>query len=237
MKIITVAILGFILVSANYLLRKTNYRLRNKSVIVKKAARYFPIIELFAWLIFIAWTTLFLYSNSSIQHYVDFFLVAFFFVFISWFFIRDYIAGIQIKSRFNLVKGQGFKSGQVEGIIRKIGVLVLAVKTENGSNMKLPYAQIDQKSIELNFEEKRGGECTFKIELDNQLSEKEVLSRLGQLIINSPWSSYKSIPTIKVIDSDIKQKTYEISCVTIAENGISRLKEMIYRQFNRVKIQ
>ena len=241
MKIITVAVLFIVLLSANYLLREAKNRLKNKAGIVKKVETSFPVLELIIWVLFISWATFFLYADSSIQRYVDFFLIAIFFVFVSWFFIRDYISGIQIKSRFNLSPGQSFKLGNIQGTVRKIGVLVLELKTESGSNMKLPYAQIDQKSIELNFEEKRGGENTFKIELDGQLSQKAVMERITQLIINSPWSSYKSTPTIKVTAADPKHKTYEISCFTIAENGTSRLKDLIQSEFDgtksRLKIQ
>lgn len=237
MKIITVAILFIVLLSANYLLREAKNRLKNKAGILKKVATFFPIIELIIWVLFISWTAFFLNRDSTIQRYVDFFLITIFFVFASWFFIRDYISGIQIKSRFNLSPGQSFKSGQVQGTVRKVGVLVLELKTESGSNMKLPYAQIDQKSIELNFEEKRGGENTFHIELDSQLSEKVVMERIAQLIINSPWSSYKSAPIIKVTSADLKQKTYEISCFTTAENGTSRIKDLIHTEFKAIKFK
>jgi len=116
-----------------------------------------------------------------------------------------------------------------------MGLLFMDVKTENGSDMKLPYSQIEQKSIELNFQEKNGGESTIKINLNGKLSEITTTRRLTELVINSPWSLHKSTPKIRVTDMGNNVKTYEITCITFGENATKQLQELLLKEFDDAK--
>ena len=235
MKILTVIVLSLALLTFNFSLRSVKGKLNIHSRLTGKIFRFLPVMELLLWTIFVLWSSNYLFADTSVQYIANFLLLTLCFVLVFWFFIKDYISGIQIKTRFNLAPGKSFKSKQGKGIIRKVGILLLEIKTENGSNIKIPFSQIDQKTVELNFEEKRGGESTFKIELDSKITETVAMQKITQLVINSPWTSYKSAPTIKVKQSHPDKKTYEISCVTIVENGVNRLKELIIREFSPSK--
>lgn len=216
---------------ANFLLRKVLSGLKSKTGLLVYVHRYFPVLEFLFWAVFVIWAANSFFSDSRFYLYVNFLIITMVFILIFWFFIKDYVSGIQIKSRFNLSEGQIFKSSQVTGIIRKMGLLFMDVKTENGSDMKLPYSQIDQKSIELNFQEKNGGESTIKINLNGELSEITTTRRLTELVINSPWSLHKSTPKIKVTDKGNNVKTYEITCITVGGNATKRLKELLLKEF------
>jgi len=216
-----------IFLALNLLLRKGLSGLKGKTGVFVYIRRYFPVLELTFWSLFVVWAVNSLFEDSRFSLYVNFIIITLFFILIFWFFIRDYVSGVQIKSRFNLFEGQMFKSGQAVGSIRKLGLLFIELKSENGSDMKLPYSQIDQKSIELNFQEKNGGESNIKITLDGKLNETETSRRLTELIVNSPWSLHKSAPKIKISDSANGKKVYEISCFTIGDKGAKRIKELL----------
>jgi hypothetical protein len=229
-KIIPVIILFALLLTVNFFLRKSKSRMKYKPGIIDRITRLFPLLEMLFWAAFFIWAFNYIFKNSDVQYFVNILLITLCFVLIFWFFIKDYFYGIQIRSRFSPDPGKNFKSDQGKGIIRKVGLLTLELKTENGSTVKVPYSQIDQKSVELNFEEKRGGESTFKVDLNAKQDEETLKQKITQLIINSPWSSYKSMPVIKVTAIDDKLKSYEISCITTAETGVSRLKELIQKR-------
>ena len=197
--------------------------------------RYFSVAELLFWTSFMVWSSNTFFTDTHFIIYVNFLTITIGFVLISWFFLRDYISGVQIKSRYNLSPGQSFISGPVRGVVKRMGLLLLEVKAENGSDYKIPYAQIDQKSIELNFQEKSGGESMFTVLLDTRLSETRTVHKLTELIINSPWSSHKSLPIIKISEAENDLKSYEISCVTIGEGGMNQLKALIQKEFSQRK--
>lgn len=237
MKILIVVILCALLVVATYIFRKAKVRLKKKTRAMEHIILWLPVMEMVIWSAFVWWSVSYLFEGSSVQFAVKFLVITLIFVFVSWYFIRDYIAGIQIKSRFKPAVGHYFKSEQGSGLLRNVGVLLLEIKTENGSYTKVPYSQIDQKTIVLNFEEKSGGEVVFKIVLASKLDERDVKNKISQMILNSPWSSYKSLPRINVSMTDVDHKSYEISCVSTVENGGIKLVEMVKKEFNPLKIQ
>ncbi len=235
MSTIYILILLVLFFVVNLLLRKVLSGIRSKAVFFGYLHRYLPVLEFVFWTGFVIWAANVLFGNSSFHYYINFLIITLGFIAFSWFFMRDYISGVQIKSRFSLTEGQSFKSSQVQGVIKKMGLLFMELKAENGSEFKVPYAQLDQKSIELNFQEKSGGESTFQVRLDKKLNEPETLQKITELIINAPWGSHKSIPVIRVSESEDSYNYYDITCKTIGENGAKQLKLLILNEFSRKK--
>ena len=108
----------------------------------------------------------------------------------------------------------------------------MELQTDQGSTCKIPYAQIDQKSVELNIQESRGGESLIKVNLDQQLNESDTTRKVNELVVNSPWCSHKSPVHILVKEAGKDVKTYEISCKTNSEHGSRLIKELIEKEFN-----
>lgn len=237
MKVITIGILCVGFLAVNFLLRKALATVRRKSGLLGIINRYFPIIELVFWASFVIWVVDIMFSTSQFFLYFIFLMITFGFVLFFLFFVKDYIAGIQLKSRYNLYHSQRFKSSQVSGIIKKLGLLSIELKSDNGSDFKVPYAQIDQKTIELNIQEKSGGENIIKVNVASNLNEEATVRKISELVINSPWSSHKSNPTIVGSDVENGQKTYKISCITNGVNGGKKLKELVEKEFNNQKKQ
>ena len=235
MKGISIIILLLILAAMNFLLRKVLYRLKSRSKLIQQALRYLPMIELMFWSAVIIWASNTFFKGSSLHLYVNFILVTLGLGFFSWFFMKDLISGIQIKMRFSLSPGQRFKAKKIKGTIKSAGFLLLELKTDNGSELKIPFAQIDQKSIELNFQEKSGGESVVHVQLDEKLNEEDTIQKIMELTMNSPWSSYKSTPQVSVLDIEDGLKTYKISCNTNSENGGKKLRELIEQEIELKK--
>ena len=110
-------------------------------------------------------------------------------------------------------------------------MLFLEIQTDEGSTCKLPYNQIDQHSIELNFQKSKSGESLIKVVLDCQLDEDKTLKKIHELVINTPWCSHKSEIRINAKPVDDKYKVYEISCKTNSEQGNKRIKELVEKEF------
>lgn len=233
MKTITIGILFIGCLAINFLLRKVLASIKGSSGVLAIIKKYFPLLELTFWGAFLFWVSTMV--GLQYKSYFQFLLLIMSFVLFFWFFIRDYIAGIQLKSRYNFSPGQSYKSGQVSGLIKKIRLLYIEIKSDSGGEYKIPYSQIDQKSLELNIQEKGAGESLIKVELDASLNEISTSQRIIELVINTPWCSHKSTPIVNVLEETNGQKTYEISCVLLGENGGKLIREMIENEFGQKK--
>lgn len=235
MKLLSIGVLCLGFLAVNILLRKAMGKVKSQNGVIGMINRYFPMIELAFWAVFSIWTIGILFSDSQFFMYIIFLMIALGFVLFFLFFVKDYMAGILLKSRYGLAINQRFKSGQVIGIIKKLGLLFVEIKAESGSDFRIPYSQIDQKSIELNIQEKSGGENVVQVKLDEKLNEEDTLQKIMELTINSPWSSHKSNPQIVALEVENGLKTYEISCIINGENGGKKLKELIEAEIVKKK--
>ena len=235
MKILTLGILCIAFLVINFLLRKMLSYVRAKSRIMGIVHRYFPLFEMTFWGLFIFWISSVLFSDSSFYTYLIIILIILVLILFFLYFLKDYVAGIQLKSRYNFSTGQSFKSGQISGIVKKSRLLYLEIKGDNESDFKIPYAKIEQSSIELNIQEKSGGESIIKVWIDQRLDKVHTAKKIVEMVLNSPWSSTKSTPQVLVQETEKGQTCYEISCITQGDHANRKLKELIEKNFSRPK--
>ena len=231
MKVLTILILCIGFLAVNFLLKKAVLGIKSKNGVFGVISRYFPVAELIFWSVFIVWAVDVLFASSQFFIYIVFLLITLGFVLFFFLFVRDYTTGVQLKSRYNLSHGQRFKSGQLSGTVKRTDLLYIEIKADNGTDYKVPYSQIDQKSIELDFQDSSGGETLISIDLDRNLNQNEAIKKIAEMVINSPWCSHKSIPKVNILESESGETTYEVSCILIGDHAARNLKEIIERGF------
>jgi hypothetical protein len=231
MKLITLASLAFSLLVINYLFRKTLDSIKKKNILLDYVRRYLPVLEMTGWSIFTIWLLNLLFSTSKYNLYLNFLVFVLIFIFVGWYFMRDFIAGVQIKSRFNLAKGQRFYAAQTSGEIIKLGILTITIKSGDGSDFIIPYAKLHQDTIQLNFHEKGETETRFMLDLDKKMDEKEMAKAMEELIINSAWCSHKSKPKVILLGEQDGKRQYEVTCHPTVNEGAKKLKAMLQQTF------
>ena len=227
----TLLLLFGILLASDVLIRKFLLGINVSSKPFVFFKRYFPWIEMITWTVFLIWAVNIWFYNSGFLITLNMIIAILIFIVIAWFILKDYVAGVIIKSRYNLAKGQGIKANNARGTIKKVGFLALEISSDSGSDLKLPYFQIDQKSIEFNFQENKSGEYKLNVEIRKDRTESEFAEEAIELIINSPWSSHKTRPTITMVDENSKCCTYEIQYRTNGKDHSEKLKSLIAKRF------
>jgi hypothetical protein len=227
MKLITLASLAISLLVLNYLFRKVLSGISIHSILVGYLRRYLPVIEMICWTAFTIWLINNFFADSRYILHLNTLILLCIFLFISWYVLRDYIAGVQVRSRFNFKAGQKIKSDQATGEIKRLGLLAMSVSTENGSNIIIPYSKLEQQSVELNFHEKGLAVSRFIIETDEGLNDSEVMEKLMETLMNSAWCSHKSKPEIQMLGVKDKKKQYEVSCSPTGKEGVEKLKALL----------
>ena len=233
MKVLSILILSISLLVLNFLLKKGIRSIRSSNAVFKAISRYYPIAELLFWSVFIVWAVISLFATSQFFIYIIFLLITMGFVLFFLFFARDYVTGVQLKSRYHLSQGQRFKSGQLSGTVKRTDLLYVEIKGDDGTDYKIPYHQLDQKTIALDFQEKSGGESMVKVELDGKLERDEVAKKIVELAINSPWCSHKITPRVHISESKNGLTIYEVSCLLVGEHAARHLRELIESDFSK----
>lgn len=223
MTFITILILAVTLVIINYMMRMILTRIKRTYPATEFLLRYLPLTELLIWTIFIIWAINILMAESRYLLYINTLIILTIAAFLSWYFLRDYVAGVQIKSRFKLHNGQIIKIGKLSGKISRLGLLSLHLKSDKSGNIILPYGKIRQEEIQYNIQSQGHASYTFIIDVDSKISESEVSDRLTEVLMNSIWCSASTRPTIKMIGDKGNKQQYEIGCFPVGDNAIENL--------------
>lgn len=231
MNIITLAVFTCILLAANYLFRAFLKRMKKRNRLLSYIRRFLPLFELIAWSCYLIWTTNQVFKFSDYLVYLNFILAILLALFVSWYLIRDFVAGVQLKTRFNPAKGQIFHTQNIKGEIKKVGMLSLRIKSKEGGDLIIPYTRLQQESIRLNFLEESDADSKFMISVNTDLNEEQAAKKIEELIINSAWSSYKSKPIIELIDQDNLTKSFEITCRPNVHDGTRKIKQALLKYF------
>ncbi len=115
MKIIIVVLIG-ILVYVFLKVINTLYTYINKKYSKwTRKVNLIPAIELIVWLIFIFWAVDYLFKNKLYYQYLVISIVIIVVIFLAWFVIKDFIAGIVFKVQNDLQINSNIQLGKIIG--------------------------------------------------------------------------------------------------------------------------
>jgi hypothetical protein len=231
MNIITIVVFSCILLAANYLFRAFLKSIKKRNRLLSFTRRYLPLFELIGWSCYLIWTTNQVFKFTEYLVYLNYILAILLAIFVSWYLIRDFVAGVQVKTRFNPAKGQIFQTHNIKGEIKKVGMLSLKIKSKEGGDLIIPYTKLQQESIRLNLLEESDADSKFMISVNTDLNEEQAAKKIEELIINSAWSSYKSKPVIELIDQDDLTKRFEITCRPSIQDGTRKIRQTLLQYF------
>lgn len=232
MKFVPLVAFVFVLLAVNYLVRIVLMGLPSANVVLNYIKRYLPLIEMTVWIAFSIWIFNIIFTESRYLLYLNTLFFLFTFLFLSWYVLRDYFLGVQIKTRFNLITGQRLHTNGIKGEIQRIGLLSLSFRGDNGKNIIIPYSKLDQQTIEYDFHQKGQSEAKFVLEIDSAAAGSDVMDKMTEMIMNSVWCSHKSKPQIQLISDQDGKKRYEITCLPNGKDSGEKIRAMLMQMYN-----
>jgi hypothetical protein len=169
----------------------------NKKPFFSSIIRFMPLIELVTWVIFVIWVIHLFFVKNPYLPVVYLIAILILTTFLSLLLLRDYFAGILIKIRFKIREGQHFETEAISGIVQKANRLYMEIRTDNGYEYKVPYSKIDQGSIRSNLRQTGENETSLSFAITKNIPWEEIQQIILEVVLNSPWSSYKKVPVIK----------------------------------------
>ena len=213
MKFIFITLLGIGVFFGFRLLNVITKKILSQSIFNKIIVSV-PILELVAWVAFIFWSTAYTLSNKSYYPVLVVVLVIVLIILLSWFLVRDFIAGVLLKSQQIYKSGQMIKTAQYSGRITRMGNLHLSLQTEQGESARIPYSVLSN-SVIIKQKQDYADTNFFSITVPQSLSKEEWVKKLEADILSSPWVSTKANPIIKITEETIDSFVFSISVVTL----------------------
>ncbi len=193
--------------------------------------QYFPVIQGFIWFVFGVCSLFMIFKSRSFVQALAIFFCLVFLVWISWFALRDLVAGLilRLQGAFPVNKRVSIK--ELNGRVRKLGSLSFELETYQGELISIPYSQVFHAiRIKPNQEEAvKSHSLTLVLPRKHSLSDTVEKVRLS--ILHAPWSSLLKKPHVEVLEET--PDTFRLRLVLYSFQGLyfQKIKEYVLRVY------
>lgn len=192
--------------------------------------RIIPILELVLWGIWVFWAAGRLFQNSFLYQLFTGSALVLVLIIFGWYFLRDYVAGILLKSETTLEPGQEVHSGDVKGVIRKVGLRSLELVTTGGETIKLPYSVMSTRLFSRIQGRRKWSEQELILVVPSLYSPEKIRMELKRRLLEMSW-----LPVPEKVDIAIEAgegTTYRVVVLYYVLNDEMALKtEKVLREF------
>jgi small-conductance mechanosensitive channel len=190
-------------------------------------ARVMPMIEGIAWLAFILWCVRQLVHHQLWNSIGVLIVVLLVLVLIFWFVVRDFIAGIIMKSDGSIKANDWIRIKGIEGKVTEMGQRALIITTTQGETVNVPYSAVaGEISIKPNPSEKLISH-TFELKTNKTTDLESTIDQIHRIILSAPWSSVKRAPEIKMLSDTAGTYHFEISIYSIRLLYFQKIKDYL----------
>ena len=148
-------------------------------------------------------------------------------IFVAWFVLRDYLAGVVLKSDGSMKVNDWIRVKNVEGRVTKMGLRSMIVTVDSGETVNMPYSAI---SGEISSKPNPSEDLisnTFHVKLGREPDAEATIQQIRKAILNAPWSSVRKFPEIKLTGDTREYFEFEITVYSIKAVYFQKIKDQL----------
>lgn len=194
----------------------------------KVLRRVFPLLEFAVWTIYILYLLINLLNNQLFYETAIVVVIAIILIFFSWFFLKDIIAGVILKSEHSLEANRKIKIKEFEGRIYKTGYLSVELKTDSGEFIKIPFSKLISEVIIWPENEKDlFYKHSFEIKIKNSknIHQYDYIKEIRLELLNSSWMVTTREPVIKYLKSEGAHFYYHIEVFALNDVHAKKIEK------------
>lgn len=215
--ILLVISLWVLLRAIQYFARITLSRKTHYSFFLK----IFPWTEAAAWAAVLFWTMQRLVNDQQILFILNTTFSIVIILLISWFVLRDFIAGTALRANQMLDTGVKIKISNIAGIITSIGFFTLEIQNSEGEKVRIPYHQLFDQQFVRQSEKGQGKTHSMKTVVHQKWGAQNIQQSLERKLLELPWILPHEDMKIKLFPRD---DLYEVELVFIIIKDDMRAK-------------
>lgn len=203
-----IILLAFFLFTMMKLLKK--YFIERK--LSPKYQQYYYLLEIIVWIMFIIWAFKTILEDSI---YYTIIVVTIFLsiaVWVTWFIVRDFVAGLVFKFNDDYKKGQLLEVNNFKGFIERINYLNIDLISNEGEVIKIPYSKIQTNIHKKSVLDKNTIRHNFQLQFPLSVSFDNIKEEIINEILLTPGIDLSKEPIVKL---DERKEKYQIIGATV----------------------
>lgn len=181
-------------------------------IIVKKVL---PIIDLGTLTIVIFWITYRIFRDSEALPFIISFVVITLLSLLGWFWGRDFVAGIILKSENYFEKNKKIRLNNKSGRIIKTTLRYLEFETDDGEAIRVPYSKISSEYFSKLSPDEKYESHLITLQVNKITDTGNLRESLRKMIYNSPWYLAGKEPVIEIVSSAEGEYKINLNIYTI----------------------
>jgi hypothetical protein len=174
-----------------YFLLKLGHKLllayAGRKLMKNSVDKWFPLFETGVWVFFAFWGAYVLFGGIVHYDYLIFIMAVLLAIGVSWFFFRDFFAGMIMKSECRLEVGQYIKTPEIEGTIIRLGPRYLELENDSGEKLNIPYSVLNKHWISLPADADKSLSNHFSVRIPDSADPIRLKRLVYEEMMGMPW--------------------------------------------------
>ena len=232
MTIIYIAV-GFGLFFLFRSLNKALLSLASGKKMFRVTLQVFPLFELIVWIAYALWVTGKFFGNWNEYRLISLAIIFIPILLISWYFLRDFIAGIVLKAEKPFTINQLIKTQNFEGTIKKIGSRSIEIESKSGEISRVPYSRLTNKIYRIQPPEASIRSHELLLQISPSLKIEETKKKLITELLLLPQVSVNHTPKINIVKEEKDYSIYRISYHTSDQTHAALVNQYLKNKFEK----
>jgi small-conductance mechanosensitive channel len=194
--------------------------------------QYFPLAELAILTAYFVWTIPFILKHNKLMGFGMIVFGLIILLFISWFLVKDVIAGMIFRSTKNVQKGKEIETIQSSGKIERLGLRQMILKTDQDNLVHIPYSKILQGEFKIKSSTTNLQKLQFTCELNSDLSAQQVINKLQKSILLMPWVPADEQANITILSKENQKYLVQIGLFALSADYFQLIEKQIKEDFD-----
>ena len=190
-------------------------------------AKIMIVVEFLVWLIFIFKSIDFLFRGKFYFNYLVISLILIGLGFLTWFVIRDIIAGVIFRVKFNLKAGTHISAGNNSGQVMSQNLTFLKIKTNDGLILNIPYSKMISEVITEKGFRGKPEEHILQLRVDLAFGRINAEEAIRNALLRTPWSNLKEEPIIRFVKENDSGYFFEITLFSIKMKHLKHMESAL----------
>ncbi len=216
-----------------FIFRLLQYFFTKKPEIKSKLflSRIFYFIEIMTWFAYLSeGVNLFAQKNLFFSGLCGFILLLGI-VWISWFILKDFIAGLFLKMNQDIKLNEIIEFDNISGKVIKIGSRDVELEIDGSNTINIPFNQFFIKRIIHTGTSEHCAKANFVLKLNKNLNAIEALDNIKVFIYQLPWTSSTHEQDVTIEKMDKEGTLIKICALLFDQKYMDKFEQILRERF------
>ncbi|HAH56643.1 MAG: mechanosensitive ion channel [Lentimicrobium sp.] len=190
------------------------------------------VAELLSWMAWLIWSVSRLYNEYKISALLTIGVITVILVIPMWYLLRDFLYGIVLKLQGRVDKGTAIETGNLKGVVLKVGYLNFTMKTRDGNIADIPYSKVMLKVLQRQDTNVNLQLRQLSLDLPVEIEPEELRKKLLLVLKNAPWIAASTLPVIKSVVKHGNFVRAEVGIHVLTKSHLCKIKDYVLAEMS-----